>query len=70
MWTPEHIVELDKMRDVRGPRGTSEWAWHWLCLGLLINRHCPEAFDDDVVERELHRVWNEQCGDIPFLVED
>jgi hypothetical protein len=31
--------------------------WNELCLGLVINRHCSEFFDDDTVSKELRRIW-------------
>jgi hypothetical protein len=31
--------------------------WNELCLGLVINRHCSEFFDDETVSKELRRIW-------------
>jgi hypothetical protein len=36
---------------------TDEHIWQELSLGLVINRHCAEFFDDDLVSRELRRIW-------------
>lgn len=36
---------------------TDEFIWNELSLGLIINRHCSEAWDDDLVSQELWRVW-------------
>jgi hypothetical protein len=37
-------------------RGTDEWIWWQYSLFLLINRHCPDFFDDDVVSEHLQHV--------------
>ena len=68
-WTNERHVELDPMRPVRGRHHSDSWVWHWLSLGLLVNRHVPEFIDDSVISEHLHHVWDTQCNDIPFLVE-
>jgi len=61
MWTSEHIVNVDNL-----PSGARKW---WLMsLAMLINRHCPDYFDDDLIESELHRVWAEQKDQIPFAI--
>lgn len=52
-------------REVAG-RLTDEKIWRELSLGLLINRHCPEFFDDDEVSRELRRVWADQRHLLPW----
>jgi hypothetical protein len=62
-------VELDPMRDVRGPRGSDQWKWWWSSIGLLTNRHCAEAHDNDVVSGHLDHVWNTQRHLLPFYVE-
>lgn len=45
-----------------------ERKFHWLRLGLLINAHCAEAFDDDTVSEHLNQVWETQRFDLPFRV--
>lgn len=37
---------------------TDEKIWKELSLAMVINRSCPEFFDDDTVSKELRRVWN------------
>jgi hypothetical protein len=37
---------------------TDEKIWNELSLALIINRHCAEYIDDDVVSQELWRVWH------------
>jgi len=68
-WTSEHVVKLDKMRDVRGRYGSDSWRWHWLTLALLTNRHVGEHVEDSEVSRHLAKVWKEQRHLIPFDVE-
>jgi hypothetical protein len=48
----------------------SERQWHWLCLGLLINRHCAEFIDDEDVCANLDRVWKTHQHLMPFSTED
>lgn len=67
MWIERDKVDLDPKG--RGPVGSDAWVWHWLTLALLVNRHVPDAFDDDLVSQELDRVWHEQKYRIPFYVE-
>ena len=68
-WANEQRVELDPLRDVHGPRGSDQWRWYWLSLGLLINRHCPDAIPDSVVSEHLDHVWNTQRHMLPFDVD-
>ncbi len=68
-WVETERVELDSMRDVHGPRGSDQWRWWWLSLGLLINRHCAEAHDNDVVSDHLDQVWTTQRHMLPFYVD-
>ena len=66
-WITTERVEL--VDGLRGPHGSDQWRWHWLSLGLLINRHCAEAHDDSVVSDHLDYVWNSQQQLLPFHLE-
>lgn len=68
-WTNEQCVTLDAMSSVRGPKGSDQWVFHWLALGLLINRHVPSFVDDDTVSEHLHHVWDTQRNDLPFATD-
>lgn len=39
--------------------------WRILSLYLLINRHCPDCFDDDEVSQHLRHVWTTQKHLLP-----
>lgn len=68
MWTEQRRADLNP-KSFRGPRGSDAWCFHWLRIGMLINAHVPDYFDDDLVSQQLQRVWNEQSGMLPFRVE-
>jgi hypothetical protein len=40
-----------------------------LTLALIINRSCPECFDDEEVSRQLDRVVRSHAHLIPFRVD-
>ena len=66
-WANTKRVEIDNpMRDIRGPRGSDQWKFWHLSLGLLINRHVAEAIPDSVVSEHLDHVWNSQKHLLPF----
>lgn len=46
-----------------GPAG-DQWVFEKYVLYLLINRHCPNCFDDNEVSVALHQLFEQQ--DLPY----
>ncbi len=61
---------MDSRGNLQSSIPESERQWHWLSLGLLINRHCAEFIDDEDVREHLKKVWTEQRHLMPFGTED
>jgi len=51
-WTNSEVHEI-------GPTG-DELIWKEYSLDLVINRHCAEFWDDEIVSQELRRAKREQ----------
>jgi len=47
----------------------TEQMWRWLSLGLLVNRHCAEFIDDEIIAEHLRHVWATQRDQLPFCTD-
>jgi hypothetical protein len=66
-WTNDRVVQIvEPIDELRGPRGSDQWLFWWMSLGLLINRHVPDCIPDEVVSQHLDHVFRTQEHLMPF----